>query len=88
MAYKMKGSKFYGKSNQSPVKQMTDFSNITIDGEDANTAKKRNIKEREKEKKRKEKEAQDLLNKPDQSINRDKFRKEDMKPSRSKKKKK
>ena len=57
----------------SPNKQMTDFSNVTVNGEDAETVKKRNIKEREERKKKKEQEMTDLINNPDQSINKEKF---------------
>jgi hypothetical protein len=68
------------KPEKTPAKQMTDFSNVTVDGEDAKTVSERNIKERNKRKKEKEKEMQDLLDNPDQSINRDKHRKENMMP--------
>ena len=32
----------YGPKKKSPAKQMTDFSNVTVNGEDAETVKKRN----------------------------------------------
>tara|TARA_R100000544_G_C2224357_1_gene59652 strand:+ start:604 stop:1389 length:786 start_codon:yes stop_codon:yes gene_type:complete len=74
---KPSGFKMMGSS---PARQMTDFSNVTVDGEDAKTVSERNIKERNNRKKEKEKEMQDLLDNPDQSINPDKHRKENMMP--------
>jgi len=80
MAFKLKSGNTtaFKQMGSSPAKQMTDFSNVTINDEDADAVKERNRKEREEEKKRKEKEAQDLIDNPDQSMNKHKFR--DMKP--------
>jgi hypothetical protein len=82
MAFKLRsGNKSSFKSmGSSPAKQMTDFSNVTVDGEDAKTVSETNIKERNKRKKEKEKEMQDLIDNPDQSIEKNKHRKEDMMP--------
>ena len=58
---------------ESPAKQMTDFSNVTVDGEDASTVVERNRKKREEIKKKKEQEMNDLINNPDQTINKEKW---------------
>lgn len=86
MTFKLRsGNKSSFKNmGSSPAKQKYDLSNSTVDGEDAKTVNERNRKELEEEKKKKEKKMQDLLNNPDQSINKDKFRKEDMKLSPAK----
>tara|TARA_R100000995_G_C3440352_1_gene102979 strand:+ start:12 stop:785 length:774 start_codon:yes stop_codon:yes gene_type:complete len=75
MGFKLKSGNASSFKNMgsSPAKQMTDFSNVTINGEDAETVKKRNIKEREERKKKKEQEMIDLINNPDQTINKEKF---------------
>ena len=88
MAFKLRsGNKSSFKSmGSSAAKQITDFSNVTVDGEDAKTVSERNLKEREEGKKKREKEMQDLIDNPDQGINRDRLRKEDMMPPPNKQK--
>ena len=70
MGFKLRSGNVASFKNMgsSPAKQMTDFSNVTVNREDAETVKKRNIKEREERKKKKEQEMTDLINNPDKNI--------------------